>query len=189
MGATLALTIAAELGAEVKRVVTLNTYDYPQGVERANVLASFLIKMMKLPGIGFAVAKMENEVGLRGILGGGFYDANKLPKHFVAELIQSGRRPGYANVARACIRALKSFIATRALYGRVFAPVSLVYGDHDWSRLEERKTVARLLPNAQPLTLIKSGHFSSLEHPEPVAKILLRDASGFLSGSLQPVLI
>lgn len=186
MGATLALTIAAELEDEVKRVVALNTYDYPQGVERANTLASFLIKMMKVPGLGFVVAKMENEVVLSGILGGGFYDAKKLPKHFVAELIKSGGRPGYGNVARAYIRALKSFIAARAFYGRVTAPVSLVYGDHDWSKPEERKEVARLLPNVQLVTLVKSGHFISLEHPDLVAKILLGNADGHLSGSLRP---
>lgn len=186
MGAILALTIAAELGPEIKRVVALNTYDYPQGVERANTLASILIKMMKVPGLGFVVAKMENEVVLAGILGGGFYDAKKLPKHFVAELIKSGHRSGYANVARAYIRALDSFIAARGFYGHVKAPVSLVYGEHDWSRPEERKEVARFLPNVQPVTLVKSGHFSSLEHPELIAKVLLRDASGFLSGSLQP---
>lgn len=56
MGATLALSTAAERETGIRAVVAINTYDYPQGVERANALASFVIKGMRIPGIGKIVA-------------------------------------------------------------------------------------------------------------------------------------
>ncbi len=49
MGATLALTTAAVLGDCVKQVVAFNPYDYFPGVERANLLASFIIKNVRAP--------------------------------------------------------------------------------------------------------------------------------------------
>jgi pimeloyl-ACP methyl ester carboxylesterase len=52
MGATLSLSVAAELGSRVNRIVALNTYDYPQGVERANSLATIVVKAMRIPGFG-----------------------------------------------------------------------------------------------------------------------------------------
>ncbi len=60
MGATLALSVAAELGSRVSRVVALNTFDYPQGVERANLPASMAIKMMRIPVFGRIPSKIEN---------------------------------------------------------------------------------------------------------------------------------
>lgn len=173
MGATLALTIAAELGPRIKRVVALNTYDYPQGVERANLLASGVIKMMRIPGIGLMVSKLENELILGGILRGGFYDPKKLSRDFVEELIRSGHRAGYPGVETAYLHALKSFIAAREIYGRIGVPVTLVYGDHDWSMPAEREAVARLIKGSRLLVLTKTGHFASLEHPDQVAEILI----------------
>jgi hypothetical protein len=34
-------------------------------------------------------------------------------------------------------------VAARELYGRVTAPVTLVFGDHDWSRVPEREATLR----------------------------------------------
>lgn len=173
MGATLALSVAAELGLRVNRVVALNTYDYPQGVERANALASVVIKMMRIPVIGLMVAKLENELILSGILRGGLFDPKKLSKSFVKELIESGHRAGYPAVETAYLHSLGSFGAARNVYGRVKAPATLVYGDHDWSMPAEREEVARLVPGSRILTLAKTGHFASLERPEQVARIMI----------------
>jgi len=173
MGATLSLSVAAELGSRVNRIVALNTYDYPQGVERANSLATILVKAMRIPGFGLIPSKLENALILSGVLRGGFFDPKKLPKDFVQELIRSGHRPGYARVETAYFRGLKSYCAARQVYSRVKAPVTLVYGDHDWSRPPEREAVARLVPGSRMLTLADTGHFASLEHPDEVARILI----------------
>ena len=107
------------------------------------------------------------------MLRGGFFDPRKLPKDFVQELIRSGHRPGYARVETGYLRSLKSYCAARQVYSRVKAPVTLVYGDHDWSKPPEREAVARLVPGSRMLTLADTGHFASLEHPDEVARILI----------------
>jgi len=64
-------------------------------------------------------------------------------------------------------------LAARALYGRVSAPVTVIYGDHDWSRTTEREANRQVLTGAQSITLPNTGHFAALEHPARVAEILL----------------
>jgi pimeloyl-ACP methyl ester carboxylesterase len=172
MGATLSLTASTELGGRIREIVALNTYDYPQGVERANLLASAIVKALRVPGIGFVFSKLNNAMILGGIMAGGFFDPRKLPKDFVDEQIRSGKRPGYAAAETGYLRALPSYIAARSLYPRITAPVTLVYGDQDWSKPEERAAVARLIPGSKVITLPHSGHFSSLEHPGEIARIL-----------------
>jgi pimeloyl-ACP methyl ester carboxylesterase len=177
IGATVALTASTELRDRVRQVVALNTYDYPQGVERANLLASLVVKAMRVPGFGLVFSKLSNPPILTGVMQGGFFDPNKLPKDFVHEQLRSGKRQGYATVETRYLRALKSYMAARTLYGQVTAPVTLVYSDHDWSKPEERAEVARLLPASQLITLHQAGHFSSLEHPDEIARILIDAAA------------
>lgn len=173
MGATVALTVSTELGDRVRHVIALNTYDYPQGVERANLLASIVIKGMRIPVAGRLFSILANPTVLGGIMGGGFHDPKKLPKDFVLEQLRSGRRPGYASVETQYVRALPSFIAARDIYPRVAVPVTLVYGDDDWSRPEDRAEAARLIPGSHVVTLPDAGHFSALERPEDIARLVI----------------
>jgi pimeloyl-ACP methyl ester carboxylesterase len=138
-----------------------------------NLLATILVKAMRIPGFGLIPSKLANVLILSGVLRGGFFDPRKLPKDFVQELIRSGHRPGYARVETGYLRSLKSYCAARQVYSRIKAPVTLVYGDHDWSRPPEREAVARLVPGSRMLTLADTGHFASLEHPDEVARILI----------------
>jgi pimeloyl-ACP methyl ester carboxylesterase len=64
-------------------------------------------------------------------------------------------------------------IAARALYSRLDVPVTLVYGDRDWSRNAERQANVALLRGARAIVLPGTGHFAALEQPERVAEILL----------------
>jgi pimeloyl-ACP methyl ester carboxylesterase len=177
IGATLSLTASAQLGRRVRQVIALNTYDYPLGVERANLLASILVKAMRIPVVGRLVSSTNNTAILGGIMRGGFFDGSKLPPHFVAEQMRSGHRRGYSSVETGYFRAHPSYIAARTLYSRVNVPVTLVYGDHDWSKPEERAETARLLPGSRVIKLSDSGHFGSLEHPDEIASILIKLAS------------
>jgi pimeloyl-ACP methyl ester carboxylesterase len=76
-------------------------------------------------------------------------------------------------VAREVFRNVDSMIAARGLYGRVSVPVTLVYGDHDWSHASERDANLALLRDAQSNSLADTGHFAALEQPDRVAEILL----------------
>ena len=173
MGATVALTASTELEGRVRQVVAFNPYDYPQGVARANRVAAIYVRGARLPAVGSAVARMENAPVLGVVLRGGLVDGSKLPDHYLAELRRVGRRRGYARVAREVFRNVESMIDARALYARVAVPVTLVYGEHDWSRPQEREANVALLQGAASLSLPATGHFAALEQPDRVAEILL----------------
>jgi pimeloyl-ACP methyl ester carboxylesterase len=177
MGATLALTTTAVLGDRVKQVVAFNPYDYLPGVERANLLASIIIKSVRAPLIGPIFAAMESTATLAGILRGGFHDPRCLPSDFIDELVKSGKRPGYSDVARAIYRTLPSYVAARSYYPRIEAPVTLIYGDHDWSRPAEREANRARLKRVKIIVLKDASHIASLERPEEFAQILIETLS------------
>jgi pimeloyl-ACP methyl ester carboxylesterase len=177
LGAALALSASIDLKDRVSRVVAFNSYDYPSGLERGNLLARFIITSVRLPGLGPVFAGLEPRPIMRAVLHGGFVDKTKLPEDFLLELLRSGRRKGYSRVARAIYRNLKGLIRARDRYAEVSAPVTLVYGERDWSRPAERDQVASSLADVQRITLPHTGHFSSLERPDDVARILLGKAS------------
>ena len=141
LGAVLALTAAADLPDRVRRVVAVNPYDYRGGITRTSLLARLIINGVITPGVGPVLAKQEPKPILRAILAGGMLDPANLRDDYVDELLQVGRRPGYPTVARGVYRNLPSLIAARRRYPRIAAPVHLVYGEHDWSRPSERKSL------------------------------------------------
>ncbi|HEY3094013.1 MAG TPA: alpha/beta hydrolase [Vicinamibacterales bacterium] len=173
LGAALALSASIDLRGRVRRVIAFNSYDYPGGLERGNWLARFIITSVRLPGFGPVFASLEPRPIMRAVLHGGFVDKSKLPEDFLVELLRSGRRKGYSRVARAIYRSLKGFNRARLRYSQISAPVTLVYSDRDWSRPAERDQVASSLADVQRITLRSTGHFSSLERPHDVARILI----------------
>jgi pimeloyl-ACP methyl ester carboxylesterase len=173
MGATLALTASVDLGGRVRRIVALNTYDFADGVKRASLFARLMAGSIEAPVVGPMVARLENRHILRGVLRGGVHDPRHLPDHYLDELARVGRRPGYPTVARAILRNLDSLIAARDRYARINVPVTLVYGDHDWSRPSDRQASIESVPGADHIALRDTGHFASLEAPDQIARILL----------------
>jgi pimeloyl-ACP methyl ester carboxylesterase len=173
MGATVALTASTELEDRVRRIVAVNPYDYSGGVGRANGVAAIYVGGARLPAIGPVVTSMENQPVLGVVLRGGLHDGSKLPDHYLAELRRVGHRPGYPRVAREVYRNIESMIAARTRYARITRPVTLVYGDHDWSRVPEREANLALLRGARWILLPGTGHFAALEQPTRVGEILL----------------
>ena len=172
IGAVLALTLATSPDIAVRRVVAFNPYDYLPGLERANSLASVIIKSVRAPVIGPVFAAMENRLILNGIISGGFADPAHLPASFIDELSRSGARPGYSRVARAVYRALPSFVAARALYDQIKAPVTVAYGDHDWSLPSEREANRKALRPEAFEIMPATGHFANMENPTGCSTIL-----------------
>jgi pimeloyl-ACP methyl ester carboxylesterase len=173
LGGALSLQASMDLKDRVSRVVAFNAYDYPSGLERGNLFARFIISSVRMPVLGPVFAAMENRMIMKGVMRGGVVDKTTLPDDFIVELRKSGRRKGYARVARAVYRSLKGFEKARDRYRDVSVPVTLVYSDQDWSRPAEREHVAGLLTEVERITLPDTGHFSALERPNDVARILM----------------
>jgi pimeloyl-ACP methyl ester carboxylesterase len=173
MGATVALTASLDLGDRVRRVVAFNTYDFAAGIKRANLLARMVVGSIRAPVIGPIDARLENKQILKRVMKGGLHDPRRLPDHYLDELRRVGRRPGYPTVARAIYRNLESLIAARERYARISVPVTLVYGDEDWSRPSDRQANIVSIPGARDIVLHDTGHFAALEAPDEVARILL----------------
>jgi pimeloyl-ACP methyl ester carboxylesterase len=51
--------------------------------------------------------------------------------------------------------------------------VTLVYGDSDWSRPDERERTRALTSAAQLTTLRSTGHFSAVDNPSELARVIL----------------
>ena len=172
MGATIALTASIDLGERVRRIVAFNTYDFADGLKRGSLFARVVVGTIEAPVIGPIVARLENRQILRGVLRGGLEDPSRLPDHYLDELRRVGRRPGYPAVARAIYRNLDSLIAARERYARLNVPVTLVYGDRDWSRPSDRQANIESIPGARHILLRDTGHLTALEVPHEVARIL-----------------
>jgi pimeloyl-ACP methyl ester carboxylesterase len=146
MGATLALTASVDLGDRVRRIVAFNTYDFADGIKRANLLARLVVGNIRLPLWGPVFGRLENKQILKGVMRGGLHDPSQLPDHYLDELRRVGRRPGHPTVARAIYRNLEGLIAARARYARIDVPVTLVYGNEDWSRPSDRRANVQAIP-------------------------------------------
>jgi pimeloyl-ACP methyl ester carboxylesterase len=174
LGGALALQASVDLKDRVSRVAAFNSYDYPSGLERGNPFARFIVSSVRAPVMGPLFALMESRPIMKGVMRGGVVDNATLPDDFIVELRKSGRRKGYPRVSRAIYRSLKGFAKARDRYRDVSVPVTLVYSEHDWARPAERDYVASLLTEVERITLADTGHFSALERPNEVARILRR---------------
>ncbi|RSM72155.1 alpha/beta hydrolase [Actinoplanes sp. ATCC 53533] len=172
LGATLVLTAAADLPDRVRRVVSVNPYDYAGGIARSSLLARLIVTGVITPGIGSLLARLEPKPVMRAILAGGLGDPAALREDYLDELLKVGHHPGYSTVARAVYRNLPSLIAARARYPQVTAPVHLIYGEQDWSRPSDRQANRRQLPDAEFTQVPKAGHFVALERPDVPADLL-----------------
>src|SRR6266567_8318806 len=172
MGATLALTTAADLPGRVQRVVAVNPYDYAGGIARSSLLARLIVTGVLAPGAGPWIAHLEPRPVMRAVLHGGLVDTDALREDYLDELLKVGRRPGYPAVARAVYANLPSLIAARSRYQEVTAPIHLVYGQKDWSRASDRQADRRLLPSAEFTEVPDAGHFIALERPDVPAMLL-----------------
>lgn len=177
IGGALALTVAAAIPQRIERVVSINPYDYDtrygDGLRRGNWFANLIIGSLQIPVLGAFNAAIENKMVLGKIMGGGYHDPRKLPSDLLAEFGRVANRPGYKRIARKVLAGWRSWSEARDQYRLVSAPVTLVYGDSDWSRPNERERTRALLPDARMFTLRNTGHFSAVENPSELASIIL----------------
>jgi pimeloyl-ACP methyl ester carboxylesterase len=177
IGGALALTVAASLPQRVTRVYAINPYDYEtrygDGIRRGNWFSNLIIGSVQIPVLGAMNASLENKLVLGKIMGGGYHDPRKLPADLLAEFDEVAHRPGYKRMARKVFAGWRSWSKARDYYRQVSAPVTLIYGDSDWSRPNERERTRSLVAAPQMVTLKNTGHFSAVENPSELARVIL----------------
>src|SRR6516225_1806358 len=174
IGASIGLILAARGNPRIAHVVAVNPYDYGRwgGARRSSPLNNVVFTTILWPVLGPIVARAGTPGLLRLVLAGGLHDWHKLPPGLVGEIARCGRLPGHARAFRSLCLQWRTWLSARAQYGAITLPVTLVYGDEDWSRPAERDANAREIPGAHLVTLKATGHFASLETPKEIADLI-----------------
>ncbi len=177
IGAVLALTVAAEVPDRVRAVFALNAYDYEarygDGIRRGGWFSNLIIGSLQIPIFGAVGARLEDRNILRRIMGGGYANPKNLPEDLLADFDRAAHQPGYRTASRKVLSKWRSWSEARKRYFGVKVPVTLIYGEQDWSRIPERERTQALLPASRVFTLPNTGHFSAVESPKAVAEIIL----------------
>jgi pimeloyl-ACP methyl ester carboxylesterase len=174
IGASIGLILAARGNPRIARVVAVNPYDYGRwgGARRSSPLNNAVFTTILWPVLGPVVARAGTKGLLRLVLAGGLHDRHKLPPGLADDIARCGRLPGHARAFRSLCLQWRSWLSARAQYSAITHPVTLVYGDEDWSRPPERHANAREIPGARLVILKATGHFASLEKPEEIADLI-----------------
>lgn len=177
IGAVLALTVARHLPQRIARVIASNTYDYDtryaDGVRRGNFLANFVLFNFSIPVNGAIFAALENRFLLDLILRGGLRKRCAMPQELLKEFDRAGRRKGYRYVERNVLANWRTWGEARSQYRGMETPVTLVYGEKDWSTVAERKRTAEALGVADIVTLRGTGHFAFVDNPDALIDVIL----------------
>ena len=179
IGASIALGLAARGNARIARVVAINPYDYGRGggVRRSSPLANVLFALFQWPVVGAFTMWVGTKAILRRVLEGGFHDRRHLPPEFLETVWECGRLPGHERAFLSLSREWRTWIEARSAYTSIRIPLTLVYGEHDWSLVEDREANARALSTAEIVPLVACGHFASLERPADIAELIDEVAS------------
>src|SRR6516165_1709978 len=174
IGASIGLILAARGNPRIARVLAINPYDYGRwgGARRGSPLNNVVFTTILWPVAGPIVARAGTTRLLRLVLAGGLHDRRNLPPALAGQIARCGRRPGHARAFRSLCLQWRSWLSARTQYCQVSVPVTLVYGDKDWSHPAERDANARAIPGARLVRLHATGHFASLEKPNEIAGLI-----------------
>jgi pimeloyl-ACP methyl ester carboxylesterase len=176
IGGVLCATVGSMLPKKVERIFVFNPYDYDtffgEGIRRANRFARFIIWSMSLPIVGSLFTALENKLILWFIFRGGVYDKKAITYSYVSLLSTSIRKSLNVYHTRNVFSNFKSWTDSKKLYADLTVPITLVYGEHDWSSLIERSKSRALLSPQNYIELENAGHFSFLEASEKAARII-----------------
>lgn len=151
IGGVLALTVAIDQPERVKRVVSLNPYDYGEsfggGIRRSS--NGWMVGMFNV----FGSYTFEPRFVTAAVLRGGFHDPTRLPDGLLDEFSRTGSRDGYRSVEFSIFKNWTTWLEARQLYSKVKVPVTHLYGSEDWSRPEERVRNREAIPGSALFTI------------------------------------
>lgn len=167
IGGPIALGLAARHHPRVRAVVAINPYDYDRGrgLRRSSALARLLFSLGDIPVLGGTVTRLRSYPIVTAVFEGGLQRVRSLDKQLAREMYRVGNRPGHYQAFMSLVHHWPTWEAVRTTYPDIECPVLLLYGDHDWSRPDERAETARLVPGARFHTIANAGHFLSFDAP------------------------
>lgn len=176
IGATLSLTIAATIPNKIKQVIAVNTYDYEtryaDGIRRGNFIANFIMWNYSIPINGAIFAALENRFFLSLVMNGGVTNIKKIPTWLMKLFDKTGHRQGYGYLGRNILKNWRSWAKAPEHYSQIKSPVTLIYGEMDWSRKNERLSTLSKISNAKIETIPNSGHFLSVDNPNALKHVI-----------------
>jgi pimeloyl-ACP methyl ester carboxylesterase len=180
IGGSIALLLAARHNPRVQRVVAINPYDYDagRGLRRSSALANVLLGLNDVPILGATVMRLRQYPIMKKIFEGGVYRKDAIPSTLMRELYQVGNRRGHYRAFMSLVHHWPDWERASAEYGNIDCPTILMYGDHDWSRVDEREADARMIPGTKTRVVKDAGHFLSLDVPDEVVRAIHEVASG-----------
>ena len=178
IGASIALLLAARHNPRVRSVVAINPYDYAagRGLRRSSGLANLLFGLNNIPILGATVTRLRQYPIVKRVLQGGVYRPGALPSTLARELYQVGNRRGHYRALMSLVRHWLSWERARVEYANIDRPTLLIYGDHDWSRVEEREADRQAIPGNEMRIIEDAGHFLSLDAPGELVQAVVRFA-------------
>ncbi len=180
IGGTIALVLAAQHNPRVRRVVAINPYDYDggRGLRRSSALANVLFGLNNFPVLGVTITRLRLYPIIRRVLEGGVCRSQALPPALAREMYEVGNRRGHYRAFMSLVRHWPDWEQARAEYVDIDCPTLLIYGDHDWSRVEEREANRRAIPNVTMIVINNAGHFASLDAPDELVRAVVEFAVG-----------
>jgi pimeloyl-ACP methyl ester carboxylesterase len=174
IGGVIPLIIAAKQNPRVTKVVAINPYDYGNGsgLARAGAFAWLTVNLGKVPVLGETFMRLRNPFVEKRVLLGGVAHPSAITAGFGEQANASGRRPGHYQAFLNLLRHAYLWDEARQLYGEIKVPVLVVYGDHDWSHIDERQRTVAAIPKAKMETVPEAGHFLSLDQPKRLIELI-----------------
>ena len=176
IGGAIALILAGRHNTRVARVVAINPYDYAQGrgLARSSLAGWLITTSSRIPILGETVMRLRNFSITKAILRGGVTNAESIAHELLKEMYVVGNRREHYRAFITLLRNSASWEVATKVYGDINVPVLLVWGDKDWSTLEEREHEHSRIPSAEMVTVANAGHFLPLDRPDAVVRHIER---------------
>jgi len=174
IGGVIPLLMAAESNPRIRRIVSINPYDYARGrgLARASIAARVLVLCALVPVLGETFMRLRNRLVEGMIFRGGVGEPSAFPATLLSDLYIGGNRRGHYRAFLSLLRNGWKWDAAHAGYGKIRVPVLVVYGERDWSTARERDATVRAIPGARMEQVAGGGHFLPVDKPAEVARLV-----------------
>lgn len=179
IGGTISLLLAAQHNPRVKKVVSINPYDYGKGagLRRSSTIANLIFGLSTIPVLGETVMRLRNRMVERMIFEGGVAEPTAIPPQFMEELYLVGTRRGHYKAFINLLCNAHQWDLAHSQYKDIKIPVLLIYGENDWSTNSERQTTLQEIPKAKMETVAGGRHFLSLDRPRELEQLITEFAT------------